>query len=80
MQRLGCPGAEEGVEIIVAIGAKKKCLWLVSSWKKPKGSNSMETKLSRVNWRPEIKIFTILGEIRKFCKNKGRGPTTRITT
>jgi hypothetical protein len=33
----------------------------------------------------KIKLFTILGETRKFCKKKGReeiwsGPTTRMTT
>jgi hypothetical protein len=39
---------------------------------KPKVSNSIETRLSRVNCLTEIRFFTMEGETRTFCRYKGR--------
>jgi hypothetical protein len=39
-----------------------------SFMEKPKGSNSMDTKLSRVNLRTEIRFLTMSGETSTFCK------------
>jgi hypothetical protein len=62
---------------------RRRFLVARSFTEKPNGSNSMETKLSRVNWRTDIRFLTMPGEARTFWRWRGREffltePTARI--
>ena len=47
---------------------RRRVLVARSFTEKPYGSNSMETKLSRVNLRTEIRFLTMLGETKTSYK------------
>ena len=63
---------EKGYRSSSLLERRRRVLVARSFTEKPNGSNSIETKLSRVNWRTEIKLCTILGDTRTFCKTNGR--------
>lgn len=63
-------GREEGIEVARTIAHVNHAMGLKVFHKKPKGSNSAEQELSRVNWRTEIKFLTREGSIRVLERRK----------